>query len=287
MDLDALLARAAELRASDVHISPGQRPALRVDGLLQQVGDPVSGAETKTLLRQLAPGNEREHPNLVFSHVRGGARYRVSAFTAQGRTCLAFRRVPEELPSLSDLGLESLRPVLSTGQGLILISGAAGSGRSWTAASLLSEINAARACHVLTLEDDVEHALEPHLAHVTRRLVGRDLPYRLEGIRAAVHLDADVLYAGSLDEGELFEAALETAEAGLLVIATVTAGSAQRALEGLLEHVAPARRPQRQAALVEQLRTALHQRLVPDPGGGRRPEFDVLAAPDVATLLSP
>jgi twitching motility protein PilT len=236
MELEHFVGLAAEAGASDLHLEAGLPPALRVRGSLKISGEPVS-AEDLLGMAQALIGVEDwptflDRRSFDMSRVLAGVRCRVNVLrTARGagfaiRLLAKFQATIDRLNLHPDLG----RLVLSA-NGLILVSGATGSGKSSTLAALIQEINGSEARHILTIESPIEYVLQPQRAYIRQREVGRDTPSFEQGLLDALREDPDVLMVGELRDPETMRLTLNAAETGHLVMATVHSSSCVEALQ--------------------------------------------------------
>jgi twitching motility protein PilT len=207
------------------------------------------------------------------------ARLRGNAFLAQGATRLALRLVPHEIPTFEDLGLpEIMRHFAELHQGLVLVTGPTGAGKSTTLASVINEINKHRACHVVTIEDPIEYVYEDQRALVSQREVGTDTPSFPQALRAALREDPDVLLVGEMRDLESIQFALSLAETGHLVFATLHTNDSAQALDRIVDVFGADKQAQIRVQLASALTGIVYQRLVPRVGGGMVAAFEVLVA---------
>ena len=284
--LDLLLLQAWERKASDLLLTAGAPPLVRVDGLLL----PLDGAarlrpdDTESLLRgimtdkQAADFEIRRELDFSFNW-RDQARLRASAFRQRGSVAIALRLLRYELPSFEDLGLpDVLRTFVTQQQGLVLVTGPTGSGKSTTLATLIDCINSTRPCHVLTIEDPIEYVHRHKVAAVNQRQVGEDTDSFSSALRSALREDPDVLLIGEMRDLETIQAALTVAETGHLVFATLHTNDASQVLDRLVDVFPAERQTQIRVQLANSLSAVVHQRLVRRPEGGRVAAFEVLMA---------
>ncbi len=283
---DALLLRMLEMGASDLHLAVGTPPVFRVDGELVQPSGaaPLGSADVERLLRRLLPEPARSalaarNEATVAAELAGVARLRVHAFRDRRGPCLAIRLVPRQLPTPRQLGLPDAALALAeAGRGLVVVTGPAGSGRSTTLAALVDHVNRTRAAHVVTVEDPVEFVHDAARSVVNQREVAVHAASRAEALRAALREDADVVLAGELDEREAIDLALEAAQAGILVLASLRAPTAAAAVEQLVDRHPVDRQASARALLAGVLRGIVAVALCRRPGGGRVAAFEVLVA---------
>jgi twitching motility protein PilT len=276
--LEALLARAAALRASDIHVRQGEPAYARIDGQLSLL---QAGAhDIHDLLGTASEAaSARASADWALSSPSAG-RVRLHAFLAGGVRALAVRLLPPEIPSLSALGFPSeLKDLAALPNGLVLLTGPAGSGKSTTAAALCQELIRQRSVMLLTLEDPVEYAFDArHTNSVVRqRQIGLDAPDFVTGLRDALREDPDVLLIGEMRDAESIGLALTAAETGHLVFATLHSRSAGSAIDRIIDAYPAARQQQLRVQLSESLRAVLAQRLLPRArGNGRVLALEVL-----------
>jgi len=293
--LDDLLRRCVAAEASDLHLSPGQPPVLRVHGELERLGDlPALDDEAIGVLLRAAlnPAQEQafaaERTLDLARSLPEGPRFRINAFTSQGRTALAVRRLDDAIRGLDELRLPpALARIADLPDGLCLVTGPTGSGKSTTLATLIDAINRGRACHVLTLEDPIEYLHPSRRALVHQRELHTDFERFARALRSALREDPDVILVGEMRDVETMRAALTAAETGHLVLSTLHAGDAVGAAERLIGAFPSGERDSVRYQLSLVLRAAVAQRLLPlRDGGGRVPVVEVLwSTPAVANLI--
>ncbi len=284
--IDELLDRLWRAGGTDLLLTAGLPPQLRVHGDLMPVpGEAkLSGADTEALLAELlSPAQfgvfaSKLEYDFSFSW-RNEARIRGNAFSQRGETTLALRMIPREIPTMQQLGLP---PVLThftrQHQGLVLVTGPTGSGKSTTLAAMIDQINSVRACHILTIEDPIEYVHEHKRSAVSQREVGADTASFPDALRAALREDPDVVLVGEMRDLDSIRFALTIAETGHLVFATLHTNDTAQALSRIVD-VFPA---EQQAQVRVQLSAALtgivYQRLLPKTGGGMIAAYEVLVA---------
>ncbi|HEY8217754.1 MAG TPA: PilT/PilU family type 4a pilus ATPase [Acidimicrobiia bacterium] len=283
LDIDHLLRLAVEERASDVHLKVGARPHLRVDGALAETSldvlEPADTEHAAELLLGRAAGELVNRGEVDAVHaVQALGRFRVSAFKQRGFVGVVLRRVVPGMPSIDSLGLPpAATQMAECAAGFVLVCGLAGSGRTSTLAAMVDHINETRRCHVVTIESPVEVVYGDKLSVIDQRDVGIDTTSVLAALRAASHQDPDVVVVGALPDSETTLAALESADAGRLVLGVTQAVGAVDAVGRLVDSFPPAQRAPARSLLARTLRGVLCQRLVPRAGGrGRVPAVEVL-----------
>ncbi|MFN7942204.1 MAG: type IV pilus twitching motility protein PilT [Thermoanaerobaculia bacterium] len=267
--IDRLLEFAVRQGASDFHLASGEPVRLRVRGELLTAGErKLSRAEVEPLIREILDGAQQEEllrrGQVDFAiSIAGVARFRGNAFRHQTGLSVALRAIPLEVPSLADLGLPTtLARLTNYHQGLVLLTGPAGCGKSSTLAALLRIINEERRDHIITIEDPIEFVHSPIRCVVNQRQVGRDTGTFARALRAALREDPDVIAIGELRDLETISLALTAAETGHLVLATLHTGSAIRTLDRIVGAYPPDQQAQIRTMLSESLRAVVSQRLL-------------------------
>lgn len=282
--IDRILGYAVSKRASDVHIATGERVLLRCDGELAFAGEvPLDGAQVARLVDEALEARQREilarEGQIDFSWTaEGKARFRGNAFRHQGGLGLVLRAIPLEVPTLVDLGLpQSLAKLTNHSQGLVLLTGPAGCGKSSTLAALLRLINEERRDHIVTVEDPIEFVHKSLRCVVNQRQVGRDTGSFARALKAALREDPDVIAIGELRDLETISLALTAAETGHLVLATLHTGSAIRTVDRIVGSFPSNQQAQIRTMLSESLRGVVSQRLVRRADGeGRVAALEIL-----------
>lgn len=291
-DLAPVLTRALELGASDVHVAAGSPPQLRRGGLLEPIEGAValSAAECEQAARWI--GSERlDHftGDLDLGFSFGGSRWRAAIWQQRGSFAITLRVVPVEIPRLESLALPpSVVEISKLTQGLVLFCGPTGAGKSTSMAALVDRINRSRSCHVITIEDPIEYSHASIRSSVHQREVGQDTENFATGLRAALRQDPDVILVGELRDEATMRTALQAAETGHLVLATVHASSAGGALTRIVNSFAAEQQTQVRLQLAASLQAIVAQILLPDrrKPRARVPACEVLlASPAVRTLL--
>ena len=282
--IDRLLDFAVRQGASDLRIASGERMLLRRLGQLVPAGDrPLVRTELDQYLAELLDAGQRaeleKSGQVDFSATLAGlARFRGNAYRHQSGVAVALRAIPLEVPALEDLGLPaSLARLTAYHQGIVLLTGPAGSGKSSTLAALLRLVNQERRDHIVTVEDPIEFIHEPLRCSVNQRQVGRDTKSFARALKAALREDPDVIAIGELRDLETISLALTAAETGHLVFATLHTGGAIRTIDRIVGAFPPDQQPQIRMMFSESLRAIVSQRLVNRAdGNGRVPAIEVL-----------
>ena len=290
--IDHVLQAAVEEEASDVHLICCQLPKLRIHGSLRAHGeDMLSAGAMQSFLEDVLSDIQRAHleneRQLDFAFTRKGRRFRGAAYFAQGEVALSLRLLPAAIPSLDALGMPpALQAMTRERHGLILIGGKTGSGKSTTLASFLEEVNETRDVHILTLEDPIEVIFTPKRAMLSQRELGRDCASFPEGLKTALRSDPDILMIGELRDAKTMRIALQAAEAGILVLATLHTKDAVEAairIEGMFPSE---EREQIRQQLSASLLGIFSQRLLPHARGGRVAAVEsLLMTPAVRNIL--
>ena len=284
--IDALLDKLWQAGGTDLLLTAGIPPQLRVHGALTPVPDHavLTGADTEALLAELLTAEQataRQASNeydFAFAW-RDRARIRGNAFRQRGETALALRMIPAQVPTMVQLGLP---PVLwdftRRHQGLVLVTGPTGSGKSTTLAALINQINADRACHILTVEDPIEYVHNHQRSAVNQREVGADTASFPDALRSALREDPDVLLVGEMRDLESIRFALTIAETGHLVFATLHTNDTAQSLARMVDVFPAEQQTQVRVQLAAALTGIVYQRLLPRTAGGLVAAYEVLVA---------
>jgi twitching motility protein PilT len=292
--LPELLKRMFELGASDLHITSGTPPQIRVHGKLQRLPtDDLSPADTKRLVYSVLSDAQKkrfeEQLELDFSFgVRGLARFRCNVFSQRGAVGAVFRLIPEEIRGLRELGLPAVIASLAERpRGLVLVTGPTGSGKSTTLAALIDKINMERSEHILTIEDPIEY-LHPHKGClVNQREVLSDTLGFAEALRSALREDPDIVYIGEMRDLETVESALRVAETGHLTFATLHTNSAAQSVNRIIDIFPAHQQSQIRTQLSMVLEGIVCQTLLPrSDGRGRVVAVEILVpTPAIRNLI--
>ncbi len=284
-----MLKTMIEKGASDLHITTGSPPRLRIDGALSILGqEPLNGTETKALCYSILTDAQKhrfeENSELDLSFgVKGLSRFRANIFMQRGAVAGAFRTIPFEIKTFSDLGLPEIsRELIKKPKGLILVTGATGSGKSTTLAAMLDEINATRSEHLITIEDPIEF-LHPHKkCLVNQREVGADTKSFKNALRYILRQDPDIVLVGEMRDLETIEAALTIAETGHLTFATLHTNSAVQSINRVIDVFPPHQQEQVRVQLSFVLEAVFAQQLIPRKNGNGRALALEVMVPNVA-----
>ena len=273
MDLDALLRRAVELGATDVHLKEGKPPILRRDGAL----GPMEGAEPLTifdleaiieLVGKAAPARLQLFHNSGDLDVAYQSldlpRFRVNAFRQRGSISFAFRVIPKTVPTFDALSMPpGVARLTNEHRGLILVTGATGSGKTTTLAAMIGEINRTRTQHIVTIEDPIEILHSDDQCIVNQREVGLDTESFGQALRRALRQDPDVILIGELRDSETAQTALQAAESGHLVLSTMHTIDATETVGRMIEFFPEGKQQQIRSVMAGVLRGVVSQRLLP------------------------
>jgi len=286
VDLNAVLARAVELGASDIHLKVAQPPIVRRDGELGLLPDhpPLTELDLEAALgvvTDLAPAKLQafhETGELDIAYASNDLpRFRVNGFRQRGSTSFAFRVIPKHVPSFEDLRLpQGVRRLAEEHRGLVLVTGATGSGKTTTLAAMLDHINRTRRLHIVTIEDPIEILHADQGCIVNQREVGLDTDSFLSAVRRVLRQDPDVILVGELRDAETAETALKAAESGHLVLSTMHTIDSAETINRMIEFFPAVKQEQIRSILAGVLRGVVSQRLLPRVQGGRVAAVEVM-----------
>ena len=293
--LDALFRAMSKMEVSDLHIKANRQPHFRVHSQLRAVDQPpLTPAEiddmVKSLLNedQLKEYHDFNQVDLAYE-VPGSDRFRINIYHQRGHVSIAARRVTRNIPNFEALNLPpEISSILGSHQGLVLLAGPTGSGKSTTIASMLQWINQNRRCHIVTIEDPIEYLYEDSKALINQREIGIDVPNFALALRAMLREDPDVVLVGEMRDMETFEAALQASETGHLVFGTIHASTAPQTISRILELFPTERRNLILQSLAFSLNAIVCQKLLPciKEGVSRVPAVEILRnTPVVRDLL--
>jgi twitching motility protein PilT len=284
LNLQQLLKAMVEKGASDLHLTTGSPPQLRIDGdLVPLRANPLSPVETKQLCYSVLTDSQKlrfeEDWELDFSFgVRGMARFRGNLFMQRGAVGGAFRTIPFQIRSFNDLGLPPVfEELCNKPRGLVLVTGPTGSGKSTTLAAMIDKINTERHEHIVTIEDPIEYLHAHKNCLINQREVGADTNSFKKALKYILRQDPDVVLIGEMRDLETIEAALVTAETGHLVFATLHTNSAAQTINRIIDVFPPNQQSQIRAQLSFVLEGVIAQTLIPKADGkGRVPALEVM-----------
>jgi twitching motility protein PilT len=276
VELKNLLEVLIEKKASDLHITTGSPPVVRIDGQLVRLNtESLNATETKRLCYSVLTDAQRhrfeEESELDFSFgIKGLSRFRGNIYVQRGAVAGAFRTIPYEILSFERLGVPQIvNEVLAKPKGLVLVTGPTGTGKSTTLASMIQKINEERYAHIITIEDPIEY-LHPHKkCIINQREVNSDTRTFAEALKHVLRQDPDIILIGEMRDLETIQAALTTAETGHLTFATLHTNSCVETINRVIDVFPPHQQPQIRAQLSFVLEGVLTQQLLPKIGGGR------------------
>jgi twitching motility protein PilT len=286
MDLDDLLRRAVTAGASDIHLKLDRPPMVRRDGSVAPLEglEPLTSADLDAFLRgvtRIAPQRYdqfHETGDLDIAYTGEGLpRFRVNAFRQRGAISFALRVIPKEVPRFEQLGLpDGIRRLAEEHRGLVLVTGATGSGKTTTLAAMIDYINRARQSHIVTIEDPIEILHPDHQSIVNQREIGLDTENFGQALRRALRQDPDTILIGELRDAETAQTALQAAESGHLVFSTLHTVDAAETVGRMIEFFPEGKQQQIRSIMAGVLRGVVSQRLLPRAGGGRVAAVEVM-----------
>ncbi|CAA0106160.1 Twitching mobility protein [Zhongshania aliphaticivorans] len=293
MDITELLAFSAKQNASDLHLSAGLPPMIRVDGDVRRINlPPLEHREVHALIYEIMNDRQRrdyeEFLETDFSfEVPGVARFRVNAFNQNRGAGAVFRTIPSKVLSLEDLGMgQVFRDISMIPRGLVLVTGPTGSGKSTTLAAMIDYINDNKFDHILTIEDPIEFVHESKKCLLNQREVHRDTHGFNEALRSALREDPDIILVGELRDLETIRLALTAAETGHLVFGTLHTTSAAKTIDRVVDVFPGEEKAMVRSMLSESLQAVISQTLLKKPGGGRVAAHEIMiGTPAIRNLI--
>ena len=284
MNIDKLLNYALESGASDLHLSVGSKPMVRINGTIKSLNlDVLTQDSMISILPQVMDDDQmkkfEEDKEIDFSaKLDGKGRFRVNFFNQLNGLAGVFRTIPEVIRSFEELGIPPvLKELTLKDRGLILLTGPTGSGKSTTLATMVNHINENRACHIITIEDPVEYFHSSKESLINQRELGTNTHSFLNALRAALREDPDVILVGEMRDLETIALALTAAETGHLVLSTLHTGSAVKAIDRIIDMYPEGQKTQIRSMMSESLEAVVSQKLIPTKDGkGRIPACEVL-----------
>ncbi len=283
MDITELLAFSAKQGASDLHLSAGLPPMIRVDGDVRRINlPPMEHKEVHGLIYDIMNDKQRkdyeEFLETDFSfEVPGVARFRVNAFSQNRGAGAVFRTIPSKVLTMDDLGMgQVFKDIASKPRGLVLVTGPTGSGKSTTLAAMIDYINESRYDHILTIEDPIEFVHDSKKCLMNQREVHRDTLGFNEALRSALREDPDIILVGELRDLETIRLALTAAETGHLVFGTLHTTSAAKTIDRVVDVFPAAEKDMVRSMLSESLQAVVSQALLKKSGGGRIAAHEIM-----------
>ncbi|MDN3391813.1 type IV pilus twitching motility protein PilT [Pseudoalteromonas sp. APC 3691] len=293
MDITELLAFSVQHKASDLHLSSGVSPMIRVDGDVRRINIPaLADKDVNSLVYDIMNDNQRkdyeQNLEVDFSfEVPNLARFRVNASNSNRGPAAVFRTIPSEVLTLDDLGAPDIFKTISdTPRGLVLVTGPTGSGKSTTLAAMVDYINQNKHHHILTIEDPIEFVHDNKLSLINQREVHRDTHSFSNALRSALREDPDVILVGELRDLETIRLAMTAAETGHLVFGTLHTTSAPKTIDRIIDVFPGEEKAMVRSMLSESLRAVISQTLLKKIGGGRVAAHEIMiAVPAIRNLI--
>jgi twitching motility protein PilT len=293
MDITELLAFSAKQGASDLHLSAGLPPMIRVDGDVRRINLPaLDHKQVHALIYDIMNDKQRkdfeEFLETDFSfEVPGVARFRVNAFNQNRGAGAVFRTIPSKVLSMEDLGMgEIFKKISDVPRGLVLVTGPTGSGKSTTLAAMLDYINSNKYHHILTVEDPIEFVHESKKCLINQREVHRDTLGFSEALRSALREDPDIILVGEMRDLETIRLALTAAETGHLVFGTLHTTSAAKTIDRVVDVFPAEEKSMVRSMLSESLQSVISQTLLKKVGGGRVAAHEIMiGTPAIRNLI--
>lgn len=293
MDITELLAFSVKNNASDLHLSAGLPPIIRVDGQMRRLNIPeLNHEQVHALIYEIMNDSQRkeyeENLELDFSfEVKDLSRFRVNAFVQNRGAAAVLRTIPSRVLTLDELGApEIFKDIINQPTGLVLVTGATGSGKSTTLAAMVDHINSQKRDHILTIEDPIEFVHQNKTSVINQREVHRDTHSFNNALRSALREDPDVILVGELRDLETIRLAMSAAETGHLVFGTLHTNSAPKTIDRIVDVFPAAEKSMIRSMLSESLRAVISQSLLKKIGGGRVAAHEImLGVPAIRNLI--
>ncbi|HEV3472992.1 MAG TPA: type IV pilus twitching motility protein PilT [Actinomycetota bacterium] len=281
--IDDFLRYIVDVKASDLHVKVGSPPTIRISGDLHPLDYPVlESDETHSLTMAMVGDKERStletngEADFAYS-LSGVGRFRVNVHRQRGTLGIAARRILPGAPDFADLKLPPVVETLANEhRGLLLVTGPTSSGKTTTCGAIIKHINQTRRCHIVTIEDPIEILHKDEMSVVTQREVGQDTNGFHPALRAAMRQDPDVIFVGEIRDTETVGAALQAAETGHFVVATLHTTNVPETINRIIDFFPPEQQNQVRITLAGSLAGVVTQRLLPRIGGGRAPALEVM-----------
>ena len=294
MNIDHIVEEGLKRVASDIHITVGIPPNLRINGSLVHLGDaPLKPEDTERLVREALSEKQfevlKDKGEVDFSYASPGkGRFRVNAYIQRGSYGMALRIIPLEIPTMQQLGLPSvLSDLTRLPRGLILVTGPTGSGKSTTLATMIDQINRERNVHILTLEDPIEYLHRHQKSIVNQREIGSDSQSFANALRGALRQDPDVILVGEMRDLDTISIAITAAETGHLVLSTLHTLGAAKTIDRIIDVFPPYQQQQVRVQLASVIQAVISQQLLPKADGkGRVAAHEIMiATPAIRNLV--
>ncbi|AYA66618.1 MULTISPECIES: type IV pilus twitching motility protein PilT [unclassified Alteromonas] len=293
MDITELLAFSVKNKASDLHLSAGLPPIIRVDGEMRRLNIPeLDHKQVHSLIYEIMNDKQRkeyeENLEVDFSfEVKDLSRFRVNAFVQNRGAAAVLRTIPSKVLSLDDIAAPPIfRDLIDQPTGLVLVTGATGSGKSTTLAAMIDHINNTKRDHILTIEDPIEFVHENKMSVLNQREVHRDTHSFSNALRSALREDPDVVLVGELRDLETIRLAMTAAETGHLVFGTLHTNSAPKTIDRIIDVFPAEEKAMIRSMLSESLRAVISQTLMKKVGGGRVAAHEIMVGiPAIRNLI--
>lgn len=293
MDINELLAFSVSNKASDLHLSAGLPPVIRVDGEMRRLNvEPLDHKQVHALIFSIMNDNQRkdyeENLECDFSfEIKELSRFRVNAFVQNRGAAAVLRTIPSDILTLDQLGApEIFKQIINQPTGIVLVTGATGSGKSTTLAAMVDHINTHKREHILTIEDPIEFVHKNKLCVMNQREVHRDTKSFSNALRSALREDPDVILVGELRDLETIRLAISAAETGHLVFGTLHTNSAPKTIDRIIDVFPAEEKSMVRSMLSESLRAVISQTLLKKVGGGRVAAHEIMIGiPAIRNLI--
>lgn len=294
MNIKSLFGEAVKRKASDIHLVVGLNPILRIDGELESLKNEkiISGKDMEQMVFSIIDEKQKnkflEKKDLDFGYTFNEKdRLRVNLKFEKGNISLVARVISEKMPTLDDIDIsEVVRDLLDLKQGLILVTGPTGCGKSTTLAAMINYINSNRRCNIITLEDPIEYMFVPEKSIITQRQLGSDMVSFNQGLKHVLRQDPDVIMVGEMRDLETISSTITLAETGHLVMATLHTYSAAQTIDRIIDIFPPHQQNQVRMQLSMTLAAVVSQRLLPRIDGGQAAAREILInTPAVSNLI--
>jgi len=285
ISLREMLEQMVQVDASDLHLTAGSPPVIRVDGKLQRLGDHVlTSEETKKIAYSMLSEKQKlkfeQNWELDFSFgIESMSRFRANVFMQRGNAAVALRQIPYKIRTFDELNLPKvIGEFAKLPRGLVLVTGPTGSGKATTLASVIDKINKERPVHIITVEDPIEYLHRHQMALINQREVYSDTPSFASALKYALREDPDVVLVGEMRDLETIESAIQISETGHLAFATLHTNSCAESINRIIDVFPTNQQEQMRVALSFSLQAVVSQALIPKVGGGRVMALEIMVA---------